>query len=276
MPRTIFLFRLLSLGALLALQTSSTRAQQTAATPASQTIRTGATDEIYKGKSMLPLATGEEAPPILGGDNLIFGINRQLQRDIIDRAYPLMAVKWPFNRIFVCWEEKDPKFENERKLVRKAIHNTWESYSTLKFGTDDEQDDWSACKPGFGGIRIHVEDVGPHTIALGNRLASKPNGMVLNFTYQNWSQGCQSMLDFCDKSIAVHEFGHAIGFAHEQNRPDTPGECNEPAQGGSGDTLLTPWDPNSVMNYCNPKYNNNGELSHFDIVAVQYIYGAPK
>ena len=243
---------------------------------AQQSVRTGLTTDTYTGKSVLPLDHAEEAQQLSGGEDLIFGINKQLQRDIVDRAYPLMAVKWPFNRIFVCWEEEDPKFESERRLVRKAIHDTWESHSALIFGTGDEQEDWGACKPGFGGIRIHVEDVGPHTIDLGNRLAGKPNGMVLNFSYQNWSPTCKTMLNFCDRSIAVHEFGHAIGFAYEQNRPDTPGECNEPAQGGNGDTLLTPWDPNSVMNYCNPKYNNNGELSNFDIVAVQYIYGAPK
>jgi hypothetical protein len=83
------------------------------------------------------------------------------------------------------------------------------------------------------------------------------------------------MRESCIRSITVHEFGHAIGFAHEQNRPDTPGECDEVAQGTDGDLMLSPWDLHSVMNYCNPKYNNNGELSAFDIKAVAYIYGAP-
>jgi hypothetical protein len=45
-------------------------------------------------------------------------------------------------------------------------------------------------------------------------------------------------------------------------------------QGTSGDnTMLTPYDPNSVMNYCNKKYNNDGELSDLDKQAVEQLYG---
>src|SRR5580700_10710528 len=107
---------LVSFAALLALQACPAIAQQT--------IQTGSTTETYAGKSMLPLPTGEAAPALPGADDTIFGINKQLQRDIVDRAYPLMSVKWPFNRIFVCWEENDPRFENERKQVRQAIHDS--------------------------------------------------------------------------------------------------------------------------------------------------------
>ena len=83
------------------------------------------------------------------------------------------------------------------------------------------------------------------------------------------------MYQKCVTSIGVHEFGHAIGFAHEQNRPDTPGECTEAPQGGNGDVMLKPWDIHSVMNYCNPVYNNDGKLSDYDVVSVQKAYGKP-
>ena len=97
--------------------------------------------------------------------------------------------------------------------------------------------------------------------------------MVLNFEFKKWSQSCASMKENCVKAITVHEFGHALGFAHEQNRFDAPGEYQQLKRGTSGDLLLTPYDPRSVMNYCNPKYNNDGMLSTLDIAAVREIYG---
>jgi hypothetical protein len=77
----------------------------------------------------------------------------------------------------------------------------------------------------------------------------------------------------CIKSIAMHEFGHAIGFSHEQNRPDRKGECALKAQGPNGDKLLTPYDPESIMNYCFDMYQTGVTLSKLDISAVRQLYG---
>jgi hypothetical protein len=183
-------------------------------------------------------------------------------------AWELERARWPQPTIFVCWENPSPQYSHEMDIVRQEVADTWEKVSQLRFLG------WQQCAQNNRGIRILIDDSGPHTQGLGQALNGQRNGMVLNFTFANWSPSCQSTRDFCIKAIAGHEFGHAIGFAHEQNRPDVPGECREPKQGPNGDTLLTPYDPHSIMNYCNAKYNNNGQLSSLDINAVQQLYGS--
>lgn len=169
----------------------------------------------------------------------------------------------------VCWENPSQANAVEREWVHMAAVNSWQAQSNVKFTG------WGACSgPLASGLRIRIADEGPHTEGLGDDLDGVPSGMVLNFTFNNWSTGCQSMRQFCIEAIAVHEFGHALGFAHEQNRSDTPSWCDQ-EQGSDGDTLVGAWDVDSVMNYCNPDWNGNGELSTTDIQGVRQYYGAP-
>lgn len=182
-------------------------------------------------------------------------------------AYFDPTAKWPKPNIYVCWENPEDRFRADMELVRSSIAESWEAASALSFTG------WQKCAAENAGIRILIEDSGPHTKGLGRYLDGVKNGMVLNFTYDRWSPDCKQSHDFCVRAIAIHEFGHAIGFAHEQNRPDAPGECRKLRQGNDGTVLLTPYDPHSVMNYCNSDYNNNGKLSQYDAEAVRNIYG---
>jgi len=178
--------------------------------------------------------------------------------------------RWETSEIPVCWEGPSPLAEGAfRAQVRQAVEETWERNSKLRFRG------WGRCTAGELGIHIRVADENPHVKTLGRYLDGRPDGMVLNFTFKNFSPACQTQVEFCNKAIAVHEFGHAIGFAHEQNRPDAPAECRAESQGTTGDWNVTEYDAYSVMNYCNPSWNGDGKLSPRDITTVQTLYGKP-
>ncbi len=192
-----------------------------------------------------------------------------------DYGYVLRSAVWTFPRgeeqtIFVCWENAEQRFAEQMRWVREAVEGTWQKHSALSFRG------WGPCAPRNAGIRIRIADEGPHVKRLGRHIDAMPGGMVLNFTYESWGgEVCRKSREYCIRAIAVHEFGHAIGFAHEQNRFDAPGECQLRKQGTSGDVLLTPYDAGSVMNYCNKRYNNDGQLSPIDVVSVQRVYCRP-
>jgi hypothetical protein len=223
---------------------------------------------IYRASIIILLGTGSlncqrlDIQRMAASENPHIQIHAQVVADAV----------WKRRDIPVCWENPSSSNKAGRDLVRQAVTESWQAASKLVFKG------WVACAEENAGIRIQIadrSDLGPHTKGLGRQLNAKPNGMVLNFTFQHWSESCQQKVNYCIKTIAVHEFGHAIGFAHEQNRADAPGECQKLAQGPNGDLPLTPYDKDSVMNYCNEKYNNHGVLSALDKKAVAELYGSP-
>jgi hypothetical protein len=175
---------------------------------------------------------------------------------------------WENLTITVCWENPSQSNAQQRTWVKEAIEDTWQKESGLRFIG------WQTCATSAKGIRIRIADERPHVDALGRHLDGKKEGMTLNFTFNNWSKGCKDAIEECIKSVAVHEFGHAIGFAHEHNRPDC--RCNDAPQGQDGDWFITPCDVKSVMNYCNDDWNNDGKLSEWDKVGVQVVYPKSK
>ncbi len=191
-----------------------------------------------------------------------------------DKGWVRMSTVWQNPVIPVCWELTPADQARERAWVQDAVENSWDANSRVDFTG------WGLCErhtPNSQGIRISVVDTGAQTSGLGNVISGDRNGMHLNFRYSSWNNWCaktEALRESCLRSNAVHEFGHALSFAHEHNRHDRPDSCTDRRQGSDGDVILTPWDPNSVMNYCNEgRMRAGGALSAGDISSVQQVYG---
>ncbi|MCP4138619.1 MAG: hypothetical protein GY754_47120, partial [bacterium] len=184
---------------------------------------------IFSGLLLLMLigAAGCE----IGNDEMDGFINAEQEDGPIgggvQKGYYLSTVLWDHTGISVCWENPGAGDATERGWVRDSIETTWAENSNLQFSG------WGQCGAGGADIRIRIEDVGPHTHGLGDQLDHQVDGMSLNFTFNNWgctdSSGnwtaCSGFSWFTAarrenwiRSNAIHEFGHALGIAHEHNR----------------------------------------------------------
>src|SRR5262249_3654518 len=148
---------------------------------------------------------------------------------------------WSPPVIEVCWENPGP-YDAERTLVQSMIEESWQANSGVRFVG------WGQCFPESRGVRILISDSNPLCYGLGAELDGRSPGMVLNFTFENWSPVCNKPenKEACLRVFAVHEFGHALGFAHEDARPDTPSWCGD-QPGQDGHYVIGPWDEYSVM-----------------------------
>lgn len=215
------------------------------------------------------------------------------------RAFFLDTVIWkdPNYNIQVCWVDLSDSSESNRILVQDAVYKSWQAHSKVNFTG------WRNQCPNnfFDGIRINVRhgsinrflDIDPNSRApLGTKGQNDDRKVQLNFdANSDVNQQCFDRANYpisleqCNRATAIHEFGHILGMAHEQNRPedtinsgchtknDNPDESEGLTFITYGNTYFTGYDADSIMNYCRQDYGLNSELSRTDKLAVKVYYG---
>jgi hypothetical protein len=222
-------------------------------------------------------------------------------RELQHRTAPLY--QGPTDKFFargahipVCWAT--PGWAAEKARVEAAIAGAWLTQANL----DVVFEPTCPTQPDARRVRMAI---GVHTdnssmggngtaYASGPDALTGPEDLAIRFWFKPDGTTARGRIDY----LAVHEFGHVLGFSHEQDQ-DAPGaiacrkgmceaektrqenagntfdmpSCMADADNNEGGSPLGAFDPDSIMNYCAPRVGTHGRLSDGDGVAVRRVYG---
>ncbi len=163
----------------------------------------------------------------------------------------------------------------EKAFIQQRIKFTWETVAHV-------QATWIECpsnqpQPVGSYVRVNLNTSPDYTrgVTLAYGAAAATTQSAPSWTMEigmpvNWNSNFPNIQRA--GYVVAHEFGHVLGFDHENDRGDAPARCagNHTDWDNGHGTQLTTYDPNSIMNYCGP---NRDILSTNDIAGSRLAYG---
>jgi len=191
-----------------------------------------------------------------------------------DDLYVLSTALWnSAETIPVCWDDPDALANASDKEGVHRGAQSWADVANIFFSG------WENSCPGSGfyGIEIVPRPNKAYLTSSLGKPVSGFNTMLVGVEANlvdeadRCKDGQMPNRQDCIMINSRHEWGHVLGFSHDNNRPDK--DCLRDPDGPNGDTLLGNPNPGpdyySVMSYC----SNQAQFTTGDIYGSVLEYG---